>query len=66
VYLIAIPDSLSLPLAAYWTAPEVLRNGGETFPISADVYSFGVLLWEMCARRVCALALPTASECPYS
>uniref|UniRef100_A0A6B2L7C1 Protein kinase domain-containing protein n=1 Tax=Arcella intermedia TaxID=1963864 RepID=A0A6B2L7C1_9EUKA len=31
-----------------WTAPEVIRN--EHYDMSADVYSFGVCLWEMMSR----------------
>lgn len=32
-----------------WTAPEVLNN--ERYTIKADVYSFGICLWEMCTRE---------------
>jgi serine/threonine protein kinase len=32
-----------------WMAPEVLR--GEEYTFSADVYSFGVILWEMISRQ---------------
>lgn len=32
-----------------WTAPEVLRN--ERYTTKADVYGFGVVVWEMFARR---------------
>jgi serine/threonine protein kinase len=31
-----------------WMAPEVIRHEKYSFP--ADVYSFGIVLWEMCAR----------------
>jgi len=31
-----------------WTAPEVLRH--QTYSIRADVYSFGICLWEMATR----------------
>lgn len=31
-----------------WTAPEVLRN--QKYSIKADVYSFGICLWEMYSR----------------
>jgi hypothetical protein len=34
----------------FWTAPEVLD--GEKYTKSADVYSYGVILWEILARRV--------------
>ncbi len=51
------PSSLALarvPLGCigthHWTAPEVLR--GEEFSRSADVYSFGAIVWEMVHRRV--------------
>jgi tRNA A-37 threonylcarbamoyl transferase component Bud32 len=32
-----------------WMAPEVLR--GEAYSKSADLYSYGVILWEICERR---------------
>ncbi|KAL6080092.1 putative serine/threonine-protein kinase SIS8 [Balamuthia mandrillaris] len=32
-----------------WTAPEVLRN--ERYTEKADVYSFGIVLWEMATRE---------------
>jgi len=32
-----------------WAAPEVLKE--DHFSLSADVYSFGVCLWEMCTRE---------------
>lgn len=34
----------------HWIAPEVLR--GEEFSQAADVYSFGVILWEMIHRKI--------------
>jgi serine/threonine protein kinase len=33
---------------AQWMAPEIIRNN--SFNTSADVYSFGICLWEMCTR----------------
>lgn len=33
-----------------WTAPEVLR--GEKYSIYADVYSFGVIVWEVTMKAV--------------
>ena len=30
-------------------APEILR--GEEYSLSADVYSFGVILWEIISRK---------------
>ena len=32
-----------------WTAPEILR--GEHYDSSVDVYSFGVILWELIVRQ---------------
>ena len=32
-----------------WMAPEVLR--GEEYSLSADMYSFGVVIWELTQRR---------------
>jgi hypothetical protein len=34
---------------AAWMAPEVLR--GDDYSVKCDVYSFGVILWEMIERR---------------
>ncbi|KAL7068598.1 protein kinase domain-containing protein [Cryptosporidium serpentis] len=34
----------------HWMAPEVLR--GEGFTKAADVYSFGMILWEMLTRKI--------------
>lgn len=34
----------------HWMAPEVLR--GEEYSKAADVYSFGMILWEMISRKV--------------
>ena len=33
-----------------WTAPEVLR--GEPYAASSDVFSFGVVAWELATRRL--------------
>jgi hypothetical protein len=43
---------------AQWTAPEVLTGGD--YDTCADVYSFGILLWELYAQQVpyAALQLP--------
>jgi serine/threonine protein kinase len=43
---------------AQWTAPEVLTGGA--YDTCADVYSFGILLWELYAQQVpyAALSLP--------
>ncbi|KAH8583376.1 kinase domain-containing [Cryptosporidium sp. chipmunk genotype I] len=34
----------------HWMAPEILR--GEGFTKSADVYSFGIILWEMITKKI--------------
>ena len=31
-------------------APEIIRN--EAYSTSADVYAFGVVVWEVCVRRM--------------
>eukprot|EP01126_Amoeba_proteus_P008368 TRINITY_DN13095_c0_g1_i2.p1 TRINITY_DN13095_c0_g1~~TRINITY_DN13095_c0_g1_i2.p1 ORF type:complete len:191 (+),score=45.26 TRINITY_DN13095_c0_g1_i2:43-573(+) len=41
-----------------WTAPEVMRH--QNYTLKADVYSFGISLWEMFMRR-----LPYANVTPY-
>jgi len=33
-----------------WTAPEILRH--EPYDERADIYSFSIVLWELCTRRV--------------
>ena len=36
-----------------WTAPEIIRNiaSGERYTEKVDVYSFGIIMWELVARR---------------
>ena len=41
-----------------WTAPEVLRN--QRYSIKADVYSFGICLWELYTRTA-----PYAGMTPF-
>lgn len=47
-------DTAKVPLGCvgthHWIAPEVLR--GEEYSQAADVYSFGIILWEMIHRRI--------------
>ena len=51
----------------FWTAPEVLR--GEPYNEASDVYSYGIVLWEILTRRgMCSveaplLHLPFSSVC---
>jgi serine/threonine protein kinase len=33
-----------------WMAPEVL--GGEKYSLSSDVYSYGIVLWELVTRKL--------------
>jgi serine/threonine protein kinase len=33
-----------------WTAPEIIR--GESYSEKADVYSFGIVMWELLTRKV--------------
>ena len=35
-----------------WMAPEVMQTTGSTYTISADVYAFGIMLWEMVTKEV--------------
>mmetsp|Transcript_10610 Transcript_10610/g.13351 ORF Transcript_10610/g.13351 Transcript_10610/m.13351 type:complete len:400 (-) Transcript_10610:162-1361(-) len=34
----------------FWTAPEIIRN--EKYDVKADVYSFGIVMWELMAKRM--------------
>ena len=47
-------DTAKVPLGCvgthHWIAPEVLR--GEEYSQAADVYSFGIILWEMIHRKI--------------
>lgn len=47
-----IEDQLSATMTVCgtpcWTAPEVLRN--QKYSVKADVYSFGIVMWEVCTR----------------
>ena len=47
-------DTAKIPLGCvgthHWIAPEVLR--GEEYSKGADVYSFGIILWEMIHRKI--------------
>lgn len=40
----------SSPLTPQWMAPEVLAN--QRYSNKADIYSFGMVMWECCARQV--------------
>lgn len=42
-----------------WMAPEVLAH--QRYSEKADVYSFGIVLWECTARQVCFLC----TDCPF-
>ncbi|ELR11811.1 protein kinase domain containing protein [Acanthamoeba castellanii str. Neff] len=42
-----------------WTAPEIIRGGKRTD--RSDVYSFGILMWEVLTRRRPFAGLPTMS-----
>lgn len=41
---------LTCVLCLQWMAPEVLAN--QRYSNKADVYSFGMVMWECCARQV--------------
>ena len=34
----------------FWVAPEIIN--GEPYSSSCDVYSFGIILWELYTRRI--------------
>lgn len=33
----------------HWMAPEVMEN--KNYSLKADVYSFGIMIWEICTRK---------------
>ncbi|KAK9820873.1 hypothetical protein WJX74_000255 [Apatococcus lobatus] len=35
----------------YWTAPEVLEKGASAYRKASDVFSLGVILWEVCSGQ---------------
>ncbi|KAK3242739.1 hypothetical protein CYMTET_47588 [Cymbomonas tetramitiformis] len=45
-----------------WSAPELLR--GQAATTSSDVFSFGVILWEVLTQRVPFSAQPSIQVCP--
>jgi len=52
------PQMLGRVGTHHWMAPEVLR--GEGFRRASDVYSFGMLLWEVLVRRIPYQNMPVA------
>jgi serine/threonine protein kinase len=44
-----------------WTAPEIIR--GEKYAEKADVYSFGIIMWEMLTRKYVSCACACARVC---
>lgn len=37
--------------SVHWTAPEILNEAMEIDYMLADVYSFGIILWELLTRQ---------------
>ena len=47
-----------------WMSPEVFR-GDQNYGRAADVYSFGIVLWELATRETPWRDLPSAQECSF-
>ncbi len=35
-----------------WLAPEVMRNKADEYSTKSDIYSFGIILWEIFERSI--------------
>jgi serine/threonine protein kinase len=44
-------DSKNMVGSVHWTAPEILQETPDVDFILADVYSFGIILWELLTRE---------------
>jgi serine/threonine protein kinase len=44
-------QSAALQGSIHWTAPEVLNENPDVDLVLADVYSFGIILWELVTRE---------------
>lgn len=51
-------------ISLLWTAPEVLLNDKNCYGVKSDIYSFGIVLWEIMARKIPFEGLPVASISP--
>ena len=45
-----LPESRRLVANPLWLAPEILK--GESYSTEADVYGYGIVLWELFARSI--------------
>jgi serine/threonine protein kinase len=56
-------QSAALQGSIHWTAPEVLNENPDVDLVLADVYSFGIILWELVTREQPFAGMRSAQLC---